>query len=61
MSDHEDWQISIEFLEFLESLWGPYTIDRFASVMNNKTTISIFLTHFSGYLRHFDHIFLIKN
>ncbi|XP_071126919.1 uncharacterized protein [Mytilus edulis] len=37
MSDHEDWQISNEFFEFLESLWGPFTVDRFASVMNNKT------------------------
>ncbi|XP_052103318.1 uncharacterized protein LOC127736766 [Mytilus californianus] len=37
MSDHEDWQISNKFFEFLESLWGLFTVDRFASVMNNKT------------------------
>ncbi|CAC5418321.1 unnamed protein product [Mytilus coruscus] len=35
--NHEDWQIPDEFFEFLESLLGPFIIDRFARVMNNKT------------------------
>lgn len=37
MVDHEDWGISCEFFEFIDKLWGPHSVDRFASVMNHKT------------------------
>lgn len=36
MIDHEDWQISGEFFNFLNDLWGPFTCDRFASDQNKK-------------------------
>jgi len=35
--DHEDWGIiSVEFFNFMNDLWGPYSIDRFASSINTK-------------------------
>lgn len=37
MIDHEDWQITFEFFDFLNFLWGPHSIDRFASISNRKT------------------------
>jgi len=39
MIDHEDWGVSTEFFEFIDSLWGPHSVDRFASSLNNKTKI----------------------
>ena len=36
MVDHEDWGVSVEFFEFMSSLWGPYTVDRFANAQNTK-------------------------
>jgi hypothetical protein len=34
--DHDDWGISTEFFQCIESKWGPHTIDRFASHLNYK-------------------------
>lgn len=34
--NYEDWQTSIEFLQFIDSFWGPHTVDRFAYVYNTK-------------------------
>ena len=37
MIDHEDWQTTIDFFSFLDNLWGPFSVDRFASMLNRKT------------------------
>ena len=34
--DPDDWEITDSFFEHLDELWGPFTIDRFASSNNNK-------------------------
>ena len=34
--DVEDWQISNDFFEYLNTLWGPFSIDRFANHYNTK-------------------------
>ncbi|XP_063442680.1 uncharacterized protein LOC134722976 [Mytilus trossulus] len=36
MVDYEDWGVSNEFFQFMNDLWGPYTIDRFANSQNAK-------------------------
>lgn len=36
MVDTGDWRISDCFFEFVNSLWGPSTIDRFANLKNTK-------------------------
>lgn len=36
MIDNEDWRTSCEFYNFMDELWGPYTVDRFASNFNFK-------------------------
>ncbi|CAC5364708.1 unnamed protein product [Mytilus coruscus] len=36
MVDHEDWGVSFEFFNFIDEIWGPHTIDRFASHRNTK-------------------------
>lgn len=36
MIDHEDWGVSTEFFNFIDGMWGPHTIDRFASHLNTK-------------------------
>ena len=36
MVDIEDWGTTPEFFSFIDSLWGPHTIDRFASNINKK-------------------------
>ena len=36
--DQHDWSISDQVCSFLDMLWGPHTIDRFASFYNNKIT-----------------------
>jgi hypothetical protein len=35
--DHEDWGVTCEFFEFIDNMWGPHTIDRFANSGNTKT------------------------
>ena len=34
--DYDDWQTTNEFFEFIDSFWGPHTVDRFASADNAK-------------------------
>jgi ribonuclease HI len=34
--DFDDWGVSVEFFKFMDSLWGPHTIDRFADNFNAK-------------------------
>ena len=34
--DFDDWGVSREFFEFVDSLWGVHTIDRFADCHNTK-------------------------
>ena len=36
--DHDDWGVSSEFFEFISSIYGPFTIDRFVNSNNAKTT-----------------------
>lgn len=35
--DADDWETTESFYEFLDKLWGPFTIDRFANFKNAKT------------------------
>ncbi|XP_033746032.1 uncharacterized protein LOC117331431 [Pecten maximus] len=35
--DYDDWGISKDFFEFLNDMWGPHTVDRFANHFNSKT------------------------
>ncbi len=35
--DQDDWAVSDYMFSFLDNLWGPHTVDRFASYYNNKT------------------------
>lgn len=34
--DVDDWQLSNDFFDYLNSLWGPFSIDRFANHYNTK-------------------------
>ena len=37
MIDHEDWGVfCCFFFHFIDEMWGPHTIDRFASHINTK-------------------------
>lgn len=36
MIDHEDWQTTSEFFEFVDHMWGTFTVDRFANNYNCK-------------------------
>jgi hypothetical protein len=36
MVDHEDWGVTDNLFEFIDNLWGPHSVDRFASVLNKK-------------------------
>lgn len=29
--DYEDWVTIIEFFKFIDTMWGPHTVDRFAN------------------------------
>jgi hypothetical protein len=37
--DIDDWAISTGFLQFIDELWGPHSVDRFASSNNAKTKL----------------------
>jgi hypothetical protein len=37
--DIDDWAISTEFFQFIDELWGPHSVDRFASSNNAKTML----------------------
>ena len=32
--DYDDWFVSSEFFSFMNEMWGPYDIDRFANFKN---------------------------
>ena len=32
--DSDDWFVSFEFFSFMNEMWGPYDIDRFANFKN---------------------------
>ena len=34
--DYDDWELAPEFFQQLDGLWGPYTVDCFASHYNKK-------------------------
>jgi hypothetical protein len=36
MIDHEDWGVTYTIFEFIDDLWEPHSVDRFASVVNKK-------------------------
>lgn len=36
LHDTDDWEVSNDFFQHIDSLWGPHTIDRFASYQNRK-------------------------
>jgi len=36
--DYDDWSVSMEFFQYIDSRWGPHTIDRFANYYNTKIT-----------------------
>ena len=42
--DHEDWGTTYDFFNFMNELWGPFTVDRFANSKNFK--VSRFNTKF---------------
>lgn len=35
--DTDDWEVSMDFFKFMDGLWGPHDIDRFATNRNRKT------------------------
>ena len=37
IKDCDDWWITSEFFQVLDGLWGPHTLDCFASLYNAKT------------------------
>ena len=41
MIDHEDWGVTDQFFQFIDSLWGPHTVDRFASLKTTNLVDSI--------------------
>lgn len=36
MIDYDDWCVSKKILNFIDRLWGPHSIDRFANYKNKK-------------------------
>ena len=36
LEDFDDWGVSVEFFNFMNDKWGPYTVDRFADEFNCK-------------------------
>jgi hypothetical protein len=36
MVDYDDWGVSCEFFKFMDGIWGPHTVDRFADHLNAK-------------------------
>ncbi|VDI13202.1 Hypothetical predicted protein [Mytilus galloprovincialis] len=42
--DFDDWGVSLEFFEFIDSMYGPHSVDRFADSNNKK--IELFNSRF---------------
>ena len=36
MLDYDDWSVTDEFFAFIDNIWGPHTVDRFANSENKK-------------------------
>ena len=36
LTDFDDWGIHSDIFQWLNTLWGPFTVDRFATWYNNK-------------------------
>lgn len=34
--DYDDWGVSVDFFQFIDSKWGPHTVERFANANNRK-------------------------
>lgn len=34
--DHDDWEVTVEFFDFVSLMFGPFTVDRFANFNNRK-------------------------
>ena len=39
--DIDDWAISTEFFQFIDELWGPHSVDRFASIYWNPGSLGM--------------------
>ena len=37
--DYDDWGVSSQFFQFMNSLWGPHSVDRFADNRNTKLPV----------------------
>jgi hypothetical protein len=48
--DIDDWAISTEFFHFINEIWGPHSVDIFASSNNAKTKLFNSLYWNPGYL-----------
>lgn len=35
--DHDDWEVTVEFFDFVSFMFGPFTVDRFAN--NNRKLV----------------------
>ncbi|KAK3093064.1 hypothetical protein FSP39_010639 [Pinctada imbricata] len=42
--DFDDWGVSVQFFKFIDSIYGPHTVDRFAD--SNNTKLPIFCSKF---------------
>ena len=34
--DYDDWETTLPLFTYLDQLWGPFTVDRFANTRNHK-------------------------
>lgn len=34
--NHDDWEVTVEFSEFVNFMLGPFTVDRFVNFKNRK-------------------------
>lgn len=37
--DFDDWGVTVEFFKFIDTKWGPHTVDRFADEFNHKLPV----------------------
>ena len=37
LASTDEWEVSSEFFSYIDSLWGPHEVDRFATYKNRKT------------------------
>jgi len=46
--DFDDWGVSFEFFNYIDNIWGPHSVDRFANSHNRKITQVLFSLLESG-------------